>query len=316
MKNYHSISWLVCIAALTGRVPEPLRRQLKSPHGPPTSSSSSSTTWAMRISVRSARRAMRRRTLDRMAAEGMKFTDFVVSSAVCSASRVALMTGCYHRRVGIDGALGPRAEVGIDAGEMTLGEVCKQKGYATACFGKWHLGHHPKFLPLQHGFDEYFGLPYSNDMWPLHPDYLKLPPDAANKKSGFPPLPLIEGNRVIDAEVTSKEQESPDHLVHRTCGGLHQPARARAVLPVRAAQHGACSAACVGQVPRQERSRAVRRRGDGSGLVGGRDPAAIQKNGLDENTLVIFTADNGPWLSYGDHAGSAGSAARRQGHRV
>ena len=124
--------------------------------------------------------------LDRMAAEGMKFTDFVVSSAVCSASRVALMTGCYHRRVGIDGALGPRAEIGIDAREMTLAEVCKQKGYATACFGKWHLGHHPKFLPLQHGFDEYFGLPYSNDMWPLHPDYIKLPPDASNKTGGIP----------------------------------------------------------------------------------------------------------------------------------
>ena len=65
---------------------------------------------------------------------------------------------------------------------MTLGELCQQKGYATACFGKWHLGHHVQFLPLQHGFDEYFGLPYSNDMWPLHPDYLNLPPDAKKKK--------------------------------------------------------------------------------------------------------------------------------------
>ena len=102
--------------------------------------------------------------LDRMAAEGRKFTDFVVSSAVCSASRAALMTGCYHRRVGINGALGPGATHGINAKEMTLAEVCKQKGYATAIYGKWHLGHHPKFLPLQHGFDEYFGLPYSNDM--------------------------------------------------------------------------------------------------------------------------------------------------------
>ena len=113
--------------------------------------------------------------LDRMAAEGMKFTDFVVSSAVCSASRAALMTGCYHRRIGIAGALGPKATHGINADEVTLAEICRQKGYATAIFGKWHLGHHPKFLPLQHGFDEYFGLPYSNDMWPYHPGVLHLP---------------------------------------------------------------------------------------------------------------------------------------------
>ncbi len=107
--------------------------------------------------------------LDRMADEGRKFTDFVVSSAVCSASRAALMTGCYHRRVGISGALGPKSEIGINPSEVTLAEVCKSKGYATAVFGKWHLGHNPKFLPTNHGFDHYYGLPYSNDMWPFHP---------------------------------------------------------------------------------------------------------------------------------------------------
>ena len=90
--------------------------------------------------------------LDQMAAEGMKFTDFQVSSAVCSASRAALLTGCYHRRIGFQGALGPTAEVGISDGELTLAELCKQKDYATAIFGKWHLGHHPRFLP--HGFRE------------------------------------------------------------------------------------------------------------------------------------------------------------------
>ncbi len=136
-------------------------------------------------------------SLDRMAAEGMRFTDFLVSSAVCSASRVALLTGCYHRRVGIDGALGPNAEQGINADEVTLAEICRQQGYATACFGKWHLGHHPKFLPTQHGFDHYFGLPYSNDMWPLHPLYANLPPAAEKRKRGFPPLPLLEDTRVV-----------------------------------------------------------------------------------------------------------------------
>ena len=121
--------------------------------------------------------------LDRMAKEGRKFTDFLVPSAVCSASRAALMTGCYNRRVGISGALGPKGKIGIDSQEVTIGELCKQKGYATACFGKWHLGHHPKFLPLQNGFDEYLGLPYSNDMWPWHPRYAGLAPDDPERQT-------------------------------------------------------------------------------------------------------------------------------------
>ena len=104
--------------------------------------------------------------LDRMAKEGRKFTDFYVTQAVCSASRAGLLTGCYNVRINILGALGPKSNIGINPEEETIAEICKQKGYATGCFGKWHLGHHTKFLPLQHGFDEYFGLPYSNDMWP------------------------------------------------------------------------------------------------------------------------------------------------------
>src|SRR4030095_9199780 len=97
--------------------------------------------------------------LDRMAAEGMKLTDFQTAAAVCSASRAALMTGCYPERVSILGALSPNAKNGISDDETTLGQRCKPRGYATAVFGKWHLGHHRQFLPLQHGFDEYFGLP-------------------------------------------------------------------------------------------------------------------------------------------------------------
>ena len=97
--------------------------------------------------------------LDRMAKEGRKFTDFYVTQAVCSASRAGLMTGCYNVRIGILGALGPKSNIGINPEEDTIAEICKQKGYATACFGKWHLGHHKEFLPMQHGFDEYFGCP-------------------------------------------------------------------------------------------------------------------------------------------------------------
>ena len=144
--------------------------------------------------------------LDAMAAEGMRFTDFYVAQPVCSASRAALLTGCYPNRIGIAGALGPRSKVGLHADETTIGELCKSLGYATAVFGKWHLGHSPRFLPTRHGFDEFYGTPYSNDMWPLHPDFVDLPPEAAKRKQGYPPLPLFEGEAIVDAEVTGDDQ--------------------------------------------------------------------------------------------------------------
>src|SRR4051794_15960939 len=123
--------------------------------------------------------------LDRMAKEGVRFTDFYVAQAVCSASRAALLTGCYPNRVGILGALGPASKVGISDKEKTIADLLKARGYATAAYGKWHLGHYPPFLPTRHGFDDYFGLPYSNDMWPKHPT------------TKFPDLPLIEGEKIV-----------------------------------------------------------------------------------------------------------------------
>ena len=144
--------------------------------------------------------------LDRMAAEGRIFTDFHSATAVCSASRAALMTGCYPERVSILGALGPTAKTGINADEITLGELCRTRGYATAVYGKWHLGHHRQFLPLQHGFDEYFGLPYSNDMSPLPLQMVEgLPADEAARRRKSPPLPLFEGNEIVDAAVSPEK---------------------------------------------------------------------------------------------------------------
>ena len=102
--------------------------------------------------------------LDQMAQEGIRFTDFYVAQPVCSASRAALLTGCYPNRLGIHGALMPTSNIGLDTAETTLADMFKQQGYATAAFGKWHLGHQPEFLPTRQGFDQYFGLPYSNDM--------------------------------------------------------------------------------------------------------------------------------------------------------
>ena len=251
--------------------------------------------------------------LDRMAREGRRFTDFLVSSAVCSASRAALLTGCYHQRVSIHGAFGPRARQGIHPDEMTLAELCKQKGYATAIFGKWHLGHHPKFLPLQNGFDEYFGLPYSNDMWPYHPAFANLPKDAAARKRGYPNLPLIEGNRVVDPEVTGDDQKMlttwyTEHAVDFIARHKDQPfflyvphSMVHVPLFVSDKFRGKSGCGLFGDVV-MEVDWSV-----------GQILGAIEKAGLREDTLVIFTSDNGPWLSYGDHAGSAGPLREGKG---
>ena len=134
--------------------------------------------------------------LDRMATEGRRFTNFHVAQGICSASRAALLTGCYSNRVGITGALPSNSTHGISTGETTLAQMFKARGYATGMTGKWHLGRQPQFLPLRHGFDEYLGLPYSNDMWPYNP--------AASVVN--PPLPLIEGEATKQIITTLEEQ--------------------------------------------------------------------------------------------------------------
>src|SRR4051812_9506738 len=137
--------------------------------------------------------------LDRLAAGGRIFTNFHVPQPVCSASRCGLLTGCYPNRLGIHGALSPGAKHGLAKSEMTLADLLKQKGYATGMAGKWHLGSAvPEFLPTHHGFDEYFGLPYSNDMWPHHPE----------AKAGiYPPLLLIEGDQPLKVGLDDADQE-------------------------------------------------------------------------------------------------------------
>ena len=233
--------------------------------------------------------------LDRMAREGMRFTDFYVAQPVCSASRAALLTGCYSNRVGILGALGPRSRHGISDAEMTIAELCKQKGYSTAAYGKWHLGHHPQFLPTRHGFDDYFGLPYSNDMWPFHP--------TAGKR--FPDLPLIEREEIINPKVTPKEQAQLTTWYTERAVSFIERSKDRPFLLYVA--HS------MPHVPLfvSEKFKGKSRRGLYGDVIMeidwcvGRILATLRKHGLDEDTLVIFTSDNGPWLSYGDHGGCA-----------
>ena len=233
--------------------------------------------------------------LDQLAREGRIFTDFYVTQAVCSASRAGLVTGCYNVRVGILGALTHRANHGINANEMTIAEVVKQKGYATACFGKWHLGHHPKFLPTNNGFDEYLGLPYSNDMWPFHPT-------AGDR---FPDLPMLDGTRIVDPQVTAKDQEQlttkyTERAVHFIEKNKDRPfllyvphSMVHVPLYVSDKFRGKSQRGLFGDVV-MELDWSV-----------GQIVQTLRKHKLDKDTMVVFTADNGPWLSYGDHAGSA-----------
>ncbi|MDF1695562.1 MAG: sulfatase [Saprospiraceae bacterium] len=232
--------------------------------------------------------------LDQMAQEGIRLTDFYAAQAVCSASRAAILTGCYPNRLGVHGAFMPNSKKGLHLNEITLAELLKPYGYRTALFGKWHLGDHPSFMPNKQGFDEYFGIPYSNDMWPLHPQQGPI--------FDFGPLPLYENQTIIDTltdqsnlttqitersvEFIRKNKENPFFL-YIAHPQPHVP------LYVSDKFKGKSKRGLYGDVI-MEIDWSV-----------GEILKSLKENKLDENTLVIFTSDNGPWLNYGEHAGSA-----------
>ena len=234
--------------------------------------------------------------LDRLAAQGRQFRQFYVAQAVCSASRAALLTGCYPNRIGISGALGPASKVGLGAAETTLAELVKQKGYATAIVGKWHLGSRPEFLPTRHGFDEWFGLPYSNDMWPLHPEATA---------GTYPALPLFDGERIVNPSVQPADQaQLTTRYTERAVRFIGEHAAHPFFLYV---------AHSMPHVPLHLSARFKDQdsRGTYAEVISeldwsvGEIMRALERERLVDDTLFIFTSDNGPWLSYGDHAGSA-----------
>lgn len=236
--------------------------------------------------------------LDRLAKQGVRFTDFHVAQAVCSASRAALLTGCYPNRIGILGALGPASKIGISDRETTIAGVLRTRGYASAIYGKWHLGHQPKFLPTRHGFDDYFGLPYSNDMWPRHPT------------AKFPPLPLIRKLETIETNPDQRKLTTwyTEHAVKFIDTNRDRPfflyvphAMPHVPLFVSERHAGKSKQGLLGDVM-MEIDWSV-----------GQILGALTRNELDDRTLVIFTSDNGPWLSYGHHAGSAGPLREGKG---
>lgn len=249
--------------------------------------------------------------LDRMAAEGTKFTDFYVSSPVCSASRAALLTGCYHERVGISGALGPGSRIGLHTDEVTIAELCKQKGFATAIFGKWHLGHLEKFLPANHGFDEFFGIPYSNDMWPFHPEVMHLPMDERLKR--WPHLPLIEGTKVVNPRVMPEDQETLTARITGRALDFIDRNHARPFFLYVAHPQPHVPLFVSGKFAgKSERGLFGDVIAEIDGSVG-EILSKLKEHGIDDDTLVIFTSDNGPWLSYGTHAGTAGPLREGKG---
>jgi arylsulfatase A len=246
--------------------------------------------------------------IDRLAKEGRKFTNFMVASSVCTPSRAALLTGCYPKRVGLHRhVLFPTSGYGLNPGEYTLADHFKSLGYATACIGKWHLGHHPETLPRRNGFDSYFGIPYSNDM--NHPDNKGKASPASDESWRKPDefvkkwhTPLIENEEIVELPVnqrtitrrytdkaiefvTANQQKPfflylPHSMPHIP---LFVPADAYDPDPQNAYQ-------CVIEHIDAEVGRLV---------------DTVRKLGLAGNTYLIFSSDNGPWLKFKNHGGSA-----------
>jgi len=220
--------------------------------------------------------------LDRMAAEGVKFTQFYVSSTNCTPSRSALMTGSYADRVGMDGRVVFPAEArGLHPDEITIAELLKTKGYAAGCFGKWHLGDQPEFLPLRQGFDEYVGTPYSNDMWPF------------NSKKKYVPLPLVVNDQPVarisdgddqalmckvftDAAVSfMKRHRDEPFFVYLPHAFIHAPRFSRPALLEKAG--GSLTRAQIEEVDWSV----------------GQILKTVEELSLSMNTMVMFTSDNG-----------------------
>ena len=239
--------------------------------------------------------------IDNMAREGLFFTPYYSPQAVSSASRAGLLTGCYPNRIGFSGALGPHSSIGISEEEETMAEVLKKRGYVTAAYGKWHLGTSRQFLPTNHGFDEFYGIPYSNDMWPRHPT------------GSYPDLPLFENEEIVNPAVTSDDQTRFTTDFTR-----------KTVEFIKRNRHTPFFIYLAHPMPHVPLHVSDRFKGKSKqGLYGdvmmeidwsvGTILGTLKDTGLYENTLVIFTSDNGPWINYGNHAGSAGSLREGKG---
>jgi len=250
--------------------------------------------------------------LDRLAAEGRKFTSFVTASSVCSPSRAALLTGCYPKRIGMHrGVLFPASPSGLHPDEHTIADHLRQQGYATACFGKWHLGHHPEVLPTAHGFDTYYGIPYSNDM--NHPanegkpkggaegmDELWNDPESTLTKWQ---TPLMENEKIVELPVDQR-------TITRRCTdralAFVKENRERPFFVYLPYSMPHIPLYVPDEVRDPDPKRAYINTIEHLDTEVGRVFDLLRELELDNNTYVIFTSDNGPWLTFKHHGGSAG----------
>lgn len=219
---------------------------------------------------------------DRMAAEGVRLTNFYVAAAVCTPSRAALLTGRYPIRSGLTRVLNPDSAIGLKDYEETLAESLKARGYATACVGKWHLGHLPQFLPTRHGFDSYFGIPYSNDMKPT--------PLLRNEQAIEEPAvqEMLTSRYTQEAQKFIQSNAKQPFFLYLAHTFPHVP------LYVSERFKGKSAGGKYGDVV-EEMDWSL-----------GEIMRTLKEQKIDQSTLIVFTSDNGPWLEKGDQAGSSG----------
>jgi arylsulfatase len=244
--------------------------------------------------------------IDRLAREGMFFSQFYSAQPISSASRAGLMTGCYPNRIGFRGALSPNSATGLHPEEETIAETLKKKGYRCGATGKWHLGDKHPFLPLQNGFDDYLGLPYSNDMWPVDYEGRRVTQESnLPHKLRHPALPLIDGNEKVRELWTLDDQSELTALyTERAIRFIEENSRSPFFLYIAHSMPHVPLAA-------SPRFRGKSRQGLYGDVMMEIDWSvqevmnALKQQGIEDNTLVIFTSDNGPWANFGNHAGSS-----------
>ncbi|MCU7548836.1 sulfatase [Chitinophagaceae bacterium LB-8] len=249
--------------------------------------------------------------INKLASSGMRFTNFYVAQATCSASRSAILTGCYPNRIGVSGAFSPDNKIALNPDEETIAKLLKDRGYKTGMVGKWHLGQKVPFLPLNYGFDEFLGLPYSHDYWPVN--YDGTPLDTTSVRGKWPTLRLIEGNEKGKA-ITTLEDASKLTTMYTE----------RAISFIKKNKNNPFFLYLAHPMPHVPLAVSAKFKGkSGAGLFGdvmeeidwsvGQIMKTLDANGLTKNTLVIFTSDNGPWLTYGNHAGNTGGLREGKG---